>query len=264
MGVQLFMQRGRNVQLTPVGHLFLKRAECILQDLDNAVTEIHEFVDPEAGEIRLGFPHSLGILLIPQVIAAFRKVHPQVKFRFRQGMYASLIRDIVEAEVDLAFISPFPEKNESVTGEIVLTEELFAILPQNHPLANEKSIHLRALKDEYFVLFSNPYSLRPIVWEACKAAGFLPRIGFEGEETDTIRGLVAAGMGVSLLPEMALHHTGTMMPAVVKIEEPRVTRTIGLIRRAGEKPSPVVRLFHHFVLEYFRSEYDKSQSNARN
>jgi len=264
LGVQLFMQRGRNVQLTPVGHLFLKRAECILQDLDNAVTEIHEFVDPEAGEIRLGFPHSLGILLIPQVIAAFRKVHPQVKFRFRQGMYASLIRDIVEAEVDLAFISPFPEKNESVTGEIVLTEELFAILPQNHPLANEKSIHLRALKDEYFVLFSNPYSLRPIVWEACKAAGFLPRIGFEGEETDTIRGLVAAGMGVSLLPEMALHHTGTMMPAVVKIEEPRVTRTIGLIRRAGEKPSPVVRLFHHFVLEYFRSEYDKSQSNARN
>ncbi len=255
LGVRLFMQRGRNVQLTPVGQLFLKRAEGILEDLDRAVNEIHEFLDPEVGEIRLGFPHSLGIHLIPQVIAEFRAKHPNVKFRFRQGMFPSLIRDVLEAEVDLAFISPMPDKTDQVCGEVVLTENLFAILPANHPLAKEPEIELAQLKDDTFVLFRSGYSLRPIVWEACRAAGFIPKIGFEGEETDTIRGLVAAGMGVSLLPEMALSHTSTFMPAIVRLKEPGVNRTIALIRRAGEKPSTVVRLFHDFLIHYFNEHY---------
>lgn len=249
------MQKGRNVQLTPVGQLFLRRAESILTDLDRAVTEIHEFLDPEAGEIRLGFPHSLGYQLVPRAVAAFRKLHPNVKFRFRQGMYASLIRDVCDAEVDLAFISPYPDRNDLVTGEVVLAEELYAILPDNHPLAMEVSIDLAQLKDESFVLFSPGYSLRPLVWEACREAGFTPNIGFEGEETDTIRGLVAAGMGVSLLPEMALYPSNAMMPAVVKLSRPHVTRTIGLIRRSGEKMTTVVQLFHSFLLDYFKNEY---------
>lgn len=253
LGVNLFMQRGRNVQLTPVGQLFMKRAESLLADLDRAVDEIHEFLDPEAGEIRLGFPHSLGVHLVPQVIAAFRKLHPNVKFRFRQGMYPSLIRDVIEAEVDLAFISPFPDNNDYVTGEIVLTEELFAILPDTHPLAKKDSIALSLLQDENFVLFSEGYSLRPLVLDACRRAGFSPKIGFEGEETGTIRGLVAAGMGVSLLPEMAMYRTNTMMPAVVKISEPHVTRTIGLIRRSNEKMPMVVQMFHTFLIEFFKS-----------
>ncbi|RED64181.1 LysR family transcriptional activator of glutamate synthase operon [Cohnella lupini] len=255
LGIRLFMQRGRNVQLTPVGQLFLRRAETLLGDLDRAVMEIHEFLDPEVGEIRMGFPHSLGIHLVPQVVAAFRKLHPNVKFRFRQGMYPSLIRDVVDAEVDIAFISPYPETSEQVTGEVVLTEELFAILPDTHRLAMEDSIKLSDLKDETFVLFGNGYSLRPIVWEACKKAGFTPKIGFEGEESGTIRGLVSAGMGVSLLPEMAMYETSSMMPAVVKISEPHVTRTIGLIRRSGEKLPLVVQMFHTFLLDFFKNHY---------
>ncbi|KIL36943.1 LysR family transcriptional regulator [Cohnella kolymensis] len=256
LGVRLFMQKGRNVQLTPIGQLFLRRAEAILSDLDRSVMEIQEFLDPEVGEIRLGFPHSLGIHLVPQAVAAFRKLHPNVKFRFRQGMFASLIRDVIEAEVDLAFISPYPDKNENVSGEVVLTEELFAILPESHPLALENSIRLIDLKDENFVLFNSGYSLRMLVVDACKEAGFTPKIAFESEETDTIRGLVAAGMGVSLLPEMALFQTSSMMPASVKVTEPHVTRTIGLIRRAGEKkPAMVVQMFHSFLLEFFKNQY---------
>ncbi|MGG4143247.1 LysR family transcriptional regulator [Paenibacillus algorifonticola] len=251
LGVKLFLQKGRNLQLTPVGHLFLKRAEVILADLDRAVVEIHEFLDPEKGEIRLGFPHSLGVSLIPQVVAAFRKHHPNVKFRFRQGMYPSLIRDMVKGEIDLAFISPFPDEHEHVCGQVLLTEELYAILPPAHALAGESSIRLSQLKDETFVLFSEGYSLRPIVWEACQEAGFTPKIGFEGEETETIRGLVAAGMGVSLLPAMALHHTGILQPAKVRVEQPHVTRNIGIIHRSNEKLSLVAKVFHGFLLHYF-------------
>lgn len=258
LGVKLFVQKGRNLQLTPVGQLFLKRVEVILADLERSVIEIHEFLDPEKGEIRLGFPHSLGISLIPQVVAAFRKQHPNVKFRFKQGMYPTLIRDMIKGDIDLAFISPFPDEHEFVCGEVLLTEELYAILPPGHRFSDEESIKLRELEDETFVLFSEGYSLRPIVWEACQEAGFMPKIGFEGEETDTIRGLVAAGMGVSLLPEMALHYTGPLQPAKVRVTEPQVTRTIGLIRRTNEKLPLVAKVFHAFLLRYFQDRIQES------
>lgn len=258
LGVKLFLQKGRNLQLTPVGQLFLKRAEVILADLERSIVEIHEFLDPEKGEIRLGFPHSLGVSIIPQVVAAFRKQHPNVKFRFRQGMYPSLIRDMLKGEIDLAFISPFPEQYESLGGEVLLTEELYAILPPGHPLSGEEAIHLSQLKDEVFVLFGEGYSLRPIVWEACQEAGFSPQIGFEGEETETIRGLVAAGMGVSLLPEMALQHSGVLQPAKVRLLSPRVTRTIGIIHRSNEKLPLVAKVFHNFLLQYFDERFPKN------
>ncbi|ALS28966.1 LysR family transcriptional regulator [Paenibacillus sp. 32O-W] len=251
LGARLFIQKGRNLQLTPAGQLFLKRVEEILADLERAVLEVQEFLDPEKGEIRFGFPHSLGISVIPQVVASFRKLHPNVRFRFRQGMYPSLIRDLMKGEIDLAFISPLPDDHEGVAGDVLLTEELFAILPPGHPLAGKESIDLIELKDEMFVLFSEGYSLRPIVWEACHKAGFKPKIGFEGEETETIRGLVAAGMGVSLLPEMALQHQGPLHPAMVRLRSPQVTRTVGVIWRANEKLPLVAKVFHRFLLDFF-------------
>ncbi len=251
LGVSLFVQKGRNLHLTSVGRLFLSRVERILTDLEKAVSEIHEFLDPEAGEIRIGFPHSLVAHLLPSVVARFRKDHPNVKFRLRQGTYISLIRDVMKGEIDLAFISPFPESHEQVTGEILLTEELYAIMPTNHILAEYTSIRLEQLKEEAFVMFSEEYSLRSIVMDACVKAGFVPRIEFEGEETDTIRGLVAAGMGVSLLPEMALSNGSQLQPAKVRISDPQVTRTLGLIRRNGEKLPLVAEVFRRFLLEYF-------------
>jgi LysR family transcriptional activator of glutamate synthase operon len=193
----------------------------------------------------------MGINLLPTVIAAFRKEYPNVKFKLRQGTYGGLIRDVVKGEIDLSFISPFPEAHEHVAGDFLLREELLAILPNKHPLAGESGIRLEQLKDEAFVMFSEEYSLRAIVLEACKKAGFLPQIGFEGEETDTIRGLVAAGLGVGLLPEMALTETSPLQPATVRVIYPVVTRTIGLIRRKEEKLPIVAEKFQRFVLHYF-------------
>lgn len=253
LGLQLFVQKGRNLQLTPVGKLFLSRVEELLTGLEKAVIEMREFLDPEVGEIRIGFPHSLGISLIPTVVAEFRKGHPNVKFRLKQGASASLIQDVIKGEVDLAFITPLPEKHDRIAGELLLTEELYAVLPSNHVLADYQSIRLEQLKDELFVMFSENYSLRSIVYDACRQAGFTPKIGFEGEETDTIRGLVAAGMGVSLLPDMALTEISPLMPIKVKVTDPHVTRTVGLIRRSGEKLPLVAEMFQQFLFDHFRN-----------
>ncbi len=250
LGVALFTPKGRNLALTPAGKLFMSRTEAILTDLDRAVLDLQEFMNPEAGEIRIGFPHSLGIHMLPSVIAEYRAEHPNVKFVLKQGTYHVLIRELLEGEIDLAFISPFPKDHDEVEGELLLTEELRVILPTGHLLANHTTIRMEQLKDDSFVMFSEHYSLRAIVLEACRKAGFVPQIGFEGEEMDTIRGLVAAGLGVSLLPEMALIETSPMMPVSVRVTDPRVLRTIGLIRRRGEKLPLVAEVFRDYVVHH--------------
>jgi LysR family transcriptional activator of glutamate synthase operon len=247
--VRLFVQKGRNLQLTVAGQLFLKRVESILAELEHAVQEVRNLSDPESGEVRIGFPHSLGVHLVPLMVSRFRVHHPQARFRLLQGSYTSLIRDVEEGIVDLALISPMPEGLEQVTGDLLLSEELFVVLPPNHPLANESGLTLDRLRHEPFVLFSEGYSLRTIVWDACLRAGFTPRISFEGEETDTIRGLVAAGLGVSLLPEMALHTTGDLRPACVPLTGDRVTRSIGVIRQTKSILPAITETFRKFLME---------------
>ncbi|MNR43281.1 HTH-type transcriptional regulator GltC [compost metagenome] len=101
-------------------------------------------------------------------------------------------------------------------------------------------------------MFSEEYTLRTIVMEACHKAGFVPKIEFEGEETDTIRGLVAAGMGVSLLPAMALLESGQMQPVKIRVTDPQVTRTVGLICRKDVKLPLVAEVFRRFLYEYFK------------
>jgi LysR family transcriptional activator of glutamate synthase operon len=254
LGVALFLPKGRNLQLTPVGRLFFSRVEDILHNLERAVREVKEFADPDAGEIRLAFPHSLGVNIVPWIVSEFRKEHPNVRFRFKQGKFDSLIDMVRLGDVDLALVSPLPDNHDEIEGELLLTEELYAILPPGHLLSDYEAIRLEQLKNDRFVLFSEGYSLRSIVWQACEKAGFQPKVEFEGEETDTIRGLVAAGMGVSLLPEMALKYASpALRPIMVKVHEPKVTRTIGLIRRKRERLTLVAEVFQRFMVHYFQN-----------
>ena len=90
--------------------------------------------------------------------------------------------------------------------------------------------------------------LRTIVLDACHKVGFVPKFGFEGDETDTIRGFVAAGLGVSLLPEMAITESGQLQPVKIRVTDPKVTRTIGLICRKDVKIPPVAEVFQTFSI----------------
>lgn len=246
----LFVQQGRNLQLTPVGNLFLSRAEEVLISLEKAVEEVQEFLHPEAGEIRFGFLNSLGINLVPTLISKFLKEHPNVKFRFKQGKSIDILEAVMRGEIDLALVTPWPKKPPQVTGEVMLMEELYAILPSDHILAGAKAIRLEQLRDDHFVLFNEGYSLRSLVWNACQKAGFTPKISFEGEETDTIRGFVAAGMGVSLLPESSLLDGSPLLTAKLRVTEPKITRMIEVIQRTHDKLPLVAKVFKRFLLAY--------------
>lgn len=251
LGTPLFERIGRNVKLTPIGKVFLEHSLVALKAIDFAVKQVEEFLDPQKGTIKVGFPTSLASYMLPTVISAFKREYPDVNFQLRQGSYKFLVEAVRNRELNLAFLGPLPPKDEVIQPTVLFSENISALLPANHPLSNHKSIKLIDLRNEDFVLFPEGYVLHKVAIDACKSVGFLPKVTSEGEDMDALKGLVAAGIGVCLLPESAFYDSTPRFTVKVPIESPNFRRTVGIISPRNRELAPSEQVFFDFVSTFF-------------
>lgn len=252
LGVPLFTREGRNVKLTQIGRLFLDHVERAVIEIDKAKEKIEDYLNPELGVVRLGFATSLSIHTLPIVLSQFRSDHPDVSFQLHQGSTRYLIESIEKGDLDIAFAAPVPLNHDNIDGTIFYTEKLWAILPILHPLADVSSLRLSDLRQDDFVSFRKGLPLHESVKEACRAAGFQPKLTFEGEDMDTIKALVASGFGVALIPE----HTTLDLPnelVRIPISEPEVSRPVGIMIPRGRELAPSEKMLYR----YLRNFYDR-------
>ncbi|MBY0148119.1 LysR family transcriptional regulator [Neobacillus niacini] len=251
LGVNLFIREGRNVKLTMIGQMFLEHMEQAMKVIDEAQREIEEYLDPLKGTIRIGFPSSLAAYTLPTSISAFREHYPQVKFQLKQGTYKELIEGVMNGDFDMALIGPVPKHEKKVQGTTLFTDNIVALLPTSHSLAKQSAIKLSQLREESFVMFPKDYILREIIVQACEQLGFQPKVSFEGVDIDSIKGLVSAGLGITLIPEITLVDGYPRSTVKIPIIEPEVTRTVGVIVSRERKMLPTVRLFYDFLKDFF-------------
>ncbi|MCJ7841513.1 LysR family transcriptional regulator [Lederbergia sp. NSJ-179] len=251
LGVNLFIREGRNIRLTHIGQMFLGKMEQAIDVIEQAKREIEENLDPRKGTVRIGFPSSLAAYLLPSVVSAFRKEYPDVNFQLHQGSYHYLIDRVIRGDIDMALLGPIPKEEPRVKSEILFLENLVALLPANHTLAKKQSIALADLRHDAFILSPQGYILRDLVVNACKQHGFEPQVGFEGMDIDAIKGLVSAGLGVTLLPEITLIDSLPRSTVKIVVDEPRVNRTVGIIIPKDRVLMPTELLFYEFVRNFF-------------
>lgn len=251
LGVTLFERIGRNVKLTPIGKIFLIHTQTAIRAIDFAKAQIDEFLDPEHGTIKIGYPTSLASYLLPTVVSAYKAEHPDVSFHLRQGSYSYLMDAVKNGEINLAFIGPIPKKAADIQADILFTESFSALVPVDHPLSGRKSLTLNELQDDPFVLFPKGYILQKIVVEACEQAGFVPNIASEGEDMDALKGLVSAGIGVTLLPESTFYDATPRFTAKIPIDSPQVRRNVGIITPKNRDLAPSEMRFYQFVKKFF-------------
>lgn len=251
LGTALFERVGRNVKLTPIGKIFLEHTITALNAIDFAVKQVEEYLDPERGTIKIGFPTSLASYVLPTVISAFKKEYPDVSFHLRQGSYRYLIEAVKNRELNLAFLGPVPRKDENINSMILFNENICALLPANHRLAKRETIQLDELRNDHFVLFPEGYILHKVVVDACKSAGFSPKVTSVGEDMDALKGLVAAGIGVTLLPESSFYDSTPRLTIKMKIDNPTITRNVGVIYPANRELAPSEQVFLKFVSSFF-------------
>ncbi|MEV4611888.1 LysR family transcriptional regulator [Kitasatospora sp. NPDC049258] len=244
LGVDLLARQGRAVRLTRAGRLLLGSVERALAELERGAEAARAEADPTAGRVAFGFLHTMGTDAVPALLRGFRADHPRVRFQLVQDYVAAMLDRLRAGELDLCLVSPVPDSPDLVARPLD-EQQLYLAVPADHRLAGRRRIRLAEVAQEPFVAVEEGYGLRLITDGFCAEAGFTPRIAFEGEEAETLRGLVAAGLGVALLPPALVPR-----PGVVELEvtAPRTRRAIGLAWVAGRAPTPPVAAFRDFVL----------------
>ncbi|GAA4549182.1 LysR family transcriptional regulator [Amycolatopsis samaneae] len=244
LGTPLTVPDGRGIRLTRAAELLAEAAERALADVESGARRAREEIDPETGHVVLGFLHLMGRSIVPTMLRDHRARHPRVRFTLVQGSRQDMLDRLTAGELDLALLAPLPD-DPALTAVPLADQEILLTVPATHRLAARSSVRMAELADEQFVLLEHGYGLRRMTDELSAAAGFSPRIAFEGQESDTVRGLVAAGLGVALLPRF---EPGTPAGVAEVPLVPPVTRTVGLAWRAHEQLSPAVLGFRDHLL----------------
>ncbi|MEI3597355.1 MULTISPECIES: LysR family transcriptional regulator [unclassified Oceanobacillus] len=251
LGVSLFIREGRNVRLTPIGEIFLKHMEQAIHVIEDAEQVIHEYTDPEKGTIHIGFVSTLALYILPTLISAFRRNYPEVKFKLIQGNYYELKNYVLKGKTNMALLAPVPVDEARLQGKVLSTEKVVALLPLNHPKANQRALQLTDLREESFIMFPEGFILRRILVQACEQVGFTPKVTSEGDDIDALKGLVSAGLGISLVPESTLVDNQPRATVRIPLIDPVVTRTVGMIIPADRELLPTEKIFYEFVVDFF-------------
>lgn len=204
LDVQLFRRKPRGVELTDAGTAFLERARAILDEVDRAFSTARRTARGEQGRVVVGFTGSAPFHpFVPRVIRAFREMYPLVSLVLEESGSSELVQGLHNEDIDAAFIrSPVAD----VVGLVVkplLEEEMLVALPAAHALArDDAALPLSALANEIFILYKRPGGpgLYDTIITACRRAGFSPRVGQEAPRIISTLNLVAAGLGVSVVP----------------------------------------------------------------
>lgn len=240
------MQRSRSgVTLTEAGAMLLPKMEAILQQHRELEALIADIRNANAGTVRLGTFTSVAVHWLPGMIQAFQSAHPQVELKMFSGDYADVEQWLGDGTVDLAFVSlPAPENTRAIP---LAEDELLAILPKGHPLANQPRIDAAKLGREPFI--SLPKRSDHDIHRALDKAGITPNIRFTTKDDYAVIAMVEQGLGISIVPELLVRGRGQRVE--LRPLEPRSTRTIALALPQGNA-SPAVEAFAEAAVAWLK------------
>ena len=201
VGLALVERTTRRVAVTEAGQMLVARARRILSEVDAANAEMQALAGVRSGHVTVGTMHTMGPVDVSLALALFHERHPGVELTVREQSSEELAEMLRDDVLDLAFLS-VTERIESheLSLHQLVSEELVAVLPVDHPLAGRRRVRMAELADEQFVSYREGARLRELLTFAARHAGFEPQIKLESNESERIRRLVARGMGVAILP----------------------------------------------------------------
>jgi LysR family hydrogen peroxide-inducible transcriptional activator len=243
LGTRLFDRLARSVRLTDAGRAFLPHARTILHETELARSEVEGRRRDARGTVAVGVIPTIAPYYLPQRVTEFSRKFPDATLRIVEETTPVLLEGLRSLSIDVAILSlPVPHRELETTP--LLTERLYAALPPDHPRANSSGISLRDLREERFVMLRDSHCFREISLAACRRAHLDPRIAFESNQISSLLGMVAAGVGISLVPEMAIDPAAGCR--YVRISDQKAVRTIAAARLKGRSFSRVQEGFVEF------------------
>lgn len=208
LGVSLLERDRRGARPTSAGAALVAHADGILARLDAAEAEVAAIAGVRAGRLTMASFPTAGATIVPLAVAMFREAHPAVALTLAEGEPEEIVPRLRAGEFDLALLFEFEGVSEGLGTGLeridLLEDPMYLALPDEHPLADAPRVRLQDLSGESWVQTSAASPCARHVVRSCHAAGFEPTVSFETDDYQTVQGLVAAGVGVALIPQLAL------------------------------------------------------------
>jgi LysR family hydrogen peroxide-inducible transcriptional activator len=232
LGVKLVERQPKNVQLTEVGKQVVVRARRMLDEGDQIVALARNNMDPLSGKIKLALIPTVGPYLLPRVMQKLRKALPNLGLMLYEYQTEPLLKRLRDGEIDLGVIA-LPTDHEGLESRSLYEEAFMLAVPQQHALVGKSTIKLQDLKGQALLLLEDGHCLRDQALEVCSRVDVREVEDFRATSLETLRQMVVAGLGITLLPELAVEspfgaQRGLAMRPFAK---PVPTRNIGAVWR---------------------------------
>jgi LysR family hydrogen peroxide-inducible transcriptional activator len=225
LGQRLFLRMKKATRLTPLGAAFLRRAIRILEEADAAKREADDAQNLLRGTITIGALPTIAPYLLPEAMAEFAAKYPGISIVVHEDTTAQLIKHLAAYEIDFALASQ-PLNDHGLEVQELFTEELLLALPPGHPLVRKRVVTAADLDDQRLIVMKDGHCLGDQVMRFCDQRDVRPQISFRSAQIETVQALVAAGLGLSLIPSMVLKNTGKRRPEYRSLQSPRPERKI--------------------------------------
>jgi LysR family hydrogen peroxide-inducible transcriptional activator len=244
LGVSLVERAPRKVMLTPIGEDIAHRARYVLRDLEQIRDAARRNRDPQTGTLKLGIFPTLAPYLLPHVIPGIRRSYPELKLQLAEEKTEDIIEQLDQGRLDAGLLA-LPVDEHGMEMAELFTEPFVAAMPAAHPLADKKVIEIADLAGQELLLLEEGHCLRQQALSVCKLAGAHERLDFHATSMETLRQMVAANTGVTLMPLLSVSPPIPVTENIVlrPFAEPSPSRTIALVWRSSSPLGGFLREF---------------------
>jgi LysR family transcriptional activator of glutamate synthase operon len=249
IGTPLLQRSGRILRMTHAGAVFKRHVDAMLHQLDDGIAAVNQLIEPDTGTVALAFQHSLGTWLVPDLVRSFRTGHPYVRFQLTQVRDELHSAPLAGGRADLEIGTRRPH-DPAIRIRRIALEPLRLALARDHELAGQPRFRLAEVSEEPFVSLRPTSALRRLTDSLCDEAGFEPDVVFEGDDLSTVRGFVAAGLGVAIVPAPRAGSPEAASGPVLyrEIIDSGAVREITLTWSAERRLLPAADLFRRHVM----------------
>ncbi|MFP4977705.1 cidABC operon transcriptional activator CidR [Paenibacillus sp. CN-4] len=230
LGADLFYREGKSIRLTDAGEILLAKAQNIVDSFQSLSSELDSLRGLKQGHIRIGLPPMVGASFFPSVIGEFHKRYPEVTIRLYEDGAKKVEHEVEAGLLDIGVVV-LPVNEAKFHYFSFLEEKLELIVPLGHRLAGNSSVALGDLAEEEFVLFREDFTLHDRIITECVKSGFEPRVIYESSQWDLISRMVAAGLGIALLPETICRQMDPARIRVLPLSGAAIPWQLGMIWR---------------------------------
>ncbi|MGB8955906.1 MAG: LysR family transcriptional regulator [Tumebacillaceae bacterium] len=253
LGVTLLDRQGKQVALTDAGEVVVGQAQQIVRSFDHLAAELADVMQIRRGRIRMGIPPMIGANFFPKVLAAFYKLYPDVTIQLKEEGAKQIEQLIIDGELDLG-VAVLPVEEERFHSFSFVNENLMLIVHPSHKLAGRERVLLSELRDEPFLLFREGFALHDHILAESARAGFRPKVAYESSQWDFMSEMVAANLGVALLPARICRTLDQARVSIIPNVEPAIPWHLAVIWPRDRYVSFATREWIRFAKEAMHGE----------